>query len=205
MLFKSRTSSAWGLSHSLCLLIFKENLNAHRATTGLAPRWQEGPSGTSGEDNNVVFEMSQSKAKKMPAWQKWCIALAIAYFCTGPIVATIFDQLPGMAYRFDDRSFDANVWRAGNAGNRCRLGSMTDDLIDLHLKPGVHRKDVEGLLGPPDRKSRLGRFIPSALNHDDVVEEYDLGECSGFQMDEDVLGIHYNDRGLIVDAWHFQT
>jgi|LakMenEpi03Aug12_release.lakeMendotaPanAssembly.Ray.scaffolds.fasta_scaffold2254527_1 hypothetical protein len=67
---------------------------------------------------------------------------------------------------------------------------MADNLTCEHLKPGVHQQDVEALIDPPLRKRLRGSFGRIAEKPDDLVEDFNLCEYSGFHVDANLLAIH---------------
>lgn len=71
---------------------------------------------------------------------------------------------------FDDRPFDATVWRTSPMEGESPRGQMLDDLMQKHLPVGMPRLEVHTLLGEPDARGnhvsiwRLGDWSPNGLD-----------------------------------------
>lgn len=87
---------------------------------------------------------------------------------------------------FSAVEFDASQWRKppqfSGSKAQCGRGAMAEHLRSKVLHSNMGRADIEGLLGPPSRKS-------------DEEYMYVLGWCSGFRMDLDSLHIYFNKDG----------
>jgi hypothetical protein len=93
--------------------------------------------------------------------------------------------------------FNQAIWRnAPNCGRdgcdaECVRGHMVRDLTSRHLSPGISRSEILALLGnTATRQTNRGKLI-----------EYDLGMCSGFRIDYDVLAILLDDNDRLLTSW----
>jgi hypothetical protein len=95
---------------------------------------------------------------------------------------------------FDDRNFDAAVWRSFNNDRNPDnpRGQMFDDLCNNHLRKGLSKQKVMGMLDPPDEKSEMN-FL-----------SYNLGMWSGYRMDYDTLDLVFDGEGNLVKFYRVQ-
>jgi hypothetical protein len=59
---------------------------------------------------------------------------------------------------FDDRPFDAAVWRTSPMDGESARGQMLDDVMQKHLPIGMPRREVHTLLGEPDARGPHASF-----------------------------------------------
>lgn len=92
---------------------------------------------------------------------------------------------------FNDRAFDAAVWRA-SAGRDldCPRGQMIESL-ESHLRAGKPRAEVIALLGPPDGEDRP------------ELASWYVGCWSGLRTDVDVFELTFDD-GLLTSWYRVQ-
>jgi hypothetical protein len=127
---------------------------------------------------------------------RWILAITIA-----AVLLVVVDQVFGipnavgyqntsLAEMLSRRDFDSNEWKhAAKSNDPIRL-KMVDALLRKYRLVGMSRSEVEGLLGPPDRKDHY-------LGCDYA---YWLGTERGFfPIDEEWLGINFQ-NGLVVEA-----
>lgn len=93
--------------------------------------------------------------------------------------------------------FNQALWRSAPACGRdgcdaeCVRGQMVRDLTSRYLTPGMQQSAITALLGDAaPRQTSRGKLI-----------EYDLGMCSGFRMDYDVLVILFGDDDRFIKSW----
>ena len=94
---------------------------------------------------------------------------------------------------FSAEEFDQARWVAGlkaSQNGECVRGRMADDIIAEVAVPGRAKREIDALLGPPQR-----------MQGD--VADYELGMCSGFGIDFDSLYVEYS-NGKAVRAYHVQ-
>jgi hypothetical protein len=92
---------------------------------------------------------------------------------------------------FNTTPFNPTEWKAPitNVNNTlCYRGGMANDIRDNVLSRKTTINDMMTLLGKPDRSISKNAY------------EYELGMCSGFQMDHDSLTIYFNSRGQFSHA-----
>jgi hypothetical protein len=95
---------------------------------------------------------------------------------------------------FNDSSFDRELWNQSPNTIECIRGAMYEDLEKNHLKTGTPKNEVINLLGKP---------TPFPWVKKDCIE-YQLGFCSGLQMDGDGLVICFNDNEAIKKVYRVQ-
>jgi hypothetical protein len=106
--------------------------------------------------------------------------------------------LVGLTWRSEKASqFDRQIWipnpnRDVKDNPRSR---MVGDLMRHHLKLGVHRRQVKGLLGEPDQE------VPE---RGEVVDQYDLGYMGWFGIDASVLQLEYDQSGKLAATSVFE-
>lgn len=133
------------------------------------------------------------------------IAVVILSFCLFPACASINRGLKE-SRPFQDRPFNAEAWRAGDAQTR---GEMSQDLRwqrDERSGSSLSRKSraqIAQLLGEPDRKTR-GRCCGAGGTSDEEVWLYDLEVKDGDSKTKSAhFQIYFDDRG--VDEWRVGT
>lgn len=121
-----------------------------------------------------------------------------------PLLGWLADAAgPPFAYPFDDRRFDQKIWTQANAETQdSPRGRMVVDLLENYLKPGMSEAAVERLLGVPSSKQAPEYF---ALKTTGTIWCYSVGAWSGFRMDGDGLAVHFDTKGKLVRAWHYQS
>lgn len=126
----------------------------------------------------------------------WSKSLAtLAAICFIVFAGWYYDKL--LNNHFDDWWFDQTIWQAqsnstiGNIENP--RGKMVHDLRQRVLKPGMPRKQVLALLGPPDAGQTR-----SSLS-------YYVGWWSGFRMDPDIFKIEFDKSDRLLKAYSYQT
>jgi hypothetical protein len=101
-----------------------------------------------------------------------CGILALCFFVS---CASVNKFVPRRNRAFQERNFDASVWRAGDAQTR---GEMADDLrwqktASADYLRNKERQQVLELLGEPDRKTR-GRCCGAGGTFDEEVWLYEI-------------------------------
>ncbi len=130
--------------------------------------------------------------------------VAVLVLCGPTVLGWLADAAgPPFAYPFDDRKFDQKLWAQASVETQDNpRGRMVVDLLEHYLKPGMPEAAVERLLGAPNSKQTPEYF---ALKATGTIWCYSVGAWSGFRMDGDVLAVHFDTRGNLVRAWHYQT
>lgn len=109
---------------------------------------------------------------------------------------------------FNQRPFDAQVWRSAPYDRNSPRGKMTRDLIRHHLRSGMSRAEVVRLLGEPQEARRFaGSPLVEKPGYEQAREvlTYPLGAWSGFRMDMDLLDVAFDEQGRVIGAWHWQS
>jgi hypothetical protein len=120
----------------------------------------------------------------------WLLIAAVAVMLLGSLL--VLKSSPFNAYSFDQR-----LWAVNRFAGYCGRGQMAGDLLRFHLRPGMPRAAVVRLLGPPDLKDRT--------EGGEEVYRYDLGACSGFQVDTDYLDVVFDGAARVVKAYCWQS
>lgn len=105
---------------------------------------------------------------------------------------------------FQERPFDSNLWRKGDAQTR---GEMSRDLLWKKTETGNYvldrktRQEVAAMLGEPDRKTR-GRCCGAGGTSDEEVWLYNLEVSDGTDLKTKTehFQIYFNESGKI-DEW----
>ena len=95
---------------------------------------------------------------------------------------------PVFENRFDDRTFDKELWRTylHSIDSDNPRGNMADDLRKNHLQRGMAKQEVLDLLGEPDFDKQAHVF------------KYNLGMWSGTRIDYDSLDIQFDSSGRLI-------
>jgi len=104
---------------------------------------------------------------------------------------------------FDDRPFDAEVWAASTGNRHSFRAPMVQDLIDKHLKRGMTREQVTGLLGEPDSRSGRDRLGAEYASRHPRLQEcyvYHLGRVSSYGTGDDYLILAFESGGRLLEA-----
>lgn len=109
---------------------------------------------------------------------------------------------------FQTEDFVRDKWLAGailpDGDWDCIRGSMVHSILEEHIAgENVDKSFVEELLGAPDGSGMRG----FAAGEEDVegCMFYELGACSGFQIDLDTLYVCYSPDGVVVASGHYQS
>ena len=107
---------------------------------------------------------------------------------------------------FEERSFDAKLWREGDAQTR---GEMTKDLqwketeSGDYLLNGKTQKQILAMLGEPDRKTR-GMCCGAGGTFDEEVWLYEIDVKNGdSSITQEHFQIYFTENGKI-DAWRVE-
>lgn len=90
---------------------------------------------------------------------------------------------------FSTEKFDSAKWRARISDQQdatCYRGGMAKDIKDTVVTVGMHKQQVETLLGKPDTTISPSRY------------DYTLGMCSGWGWDYDNLHIFFDIRDTVI-------
>src|SRR5215203_4917356 len=117
------------------------------------------------------------------------ISVLIPALCLLASCAAFKNRLPVTKRPFQERTFDAKLWRDGDAQAR---GEMSADLHWSRTSTGSYltgktRQEVQEILGAPDRKTR-GRCCGAGGTFDEEVWLYDVEILSG---DQTVKSAHF--------------
>jgi len=117
------------------------------------------------------------------------ISVLIPALCLLASCAAFKNRLPVTKRPFQERTFDAKLWRDGDAQAR---GEMSADLHWSGASTGSYltgktRQEVQEILGAPDRKTR-GRCCGAGGTFDEEVWLYDVEIPSG---DQTVKSAHF--------------
>ncbi len=128
---------------------------------------------------------------KLRTAAKWLIGL---FLVIAMVVILLLFGLNWWAHQrpFSGAAFDHRRWTHHSLDDRdCIRGAMAKDILRAVARPGTPRSDVERQLGPPDQ----------LRGH---IARYELGMCSGLQIDYDHLDIEYS-NGKVSKAGHSQS
>ena len=106
---------------------------------------------------------------------------------------------------FQERKFDAEAWRAGDAQTR---GEMAKDLRAKLFEPNNYllnrksRKQILELLGEPDRKTR-GRCCGAGGTSEEEVWLYNLEVMEDSNMKTEHFQIYFHPTD-VVDEWRVE-
>lgn len=116
-----------------------------------------------------------------------------------PVAALVLlFELRGPFPRLENIAFDSETWKHASTeppGGTTR-GQMLHSLERNHRLKGMTREQIRELLGepcddgPPNSEKRW---------------HYDLGFCSGFQIDMDFLTFEFGDDGRVTGWWVWQS
>jgi len=131
------------------------------------------------------------------------ISVGILAFCLFASCALIKKQIFRGKRPFQERNFDAKLWREGDPQTR---GEMSKDLrwkqseSRSYLLTGRTQQEILAMLGEPDRKTR-GKCCGAGGTFDEEVWLYDIDVKIGdSSITEQHFQIYFTESGKI-DAW----
>jgi hypothetical protein len=148
----------------------------------------------------MPLEITMPRVVKALKWTavSTAILLLLLVVFSESILRFVFHDLPFMGKSFDKAAWSSalscrNNQDCSDREMACLRGPMYRDLEKNHLVTGTPRATVVGLVGEPTMVIQNSCF------------DYELGYCSGLQIDADFLRVCFDSNGKVNHVFHWQS